>query len=683
MESLVDQCIHCGLPAPSRQKFCCYGCELAHGLSREADDDGSTMRARVAICMFFAMNLMALSLFLYSEDVYAPPSEPGMAGLREFFRYASAVAATPVVLILGLPLARRALSLLRDATLGTELLVSLGALSAYSYSIVALATPGARVYFDVACMTLIFVAAGRWLEASSRSSAAYSLAARLALTPESVERRAGEGGWESVPPAGIVVGDVLRIPAGRSVPVDGQVEKGAARVDNSIVTGESRPVAVGLNDSVIAGSVPVDSPLEIRATSDLRNSTVARLEDLVRKARSDRAPIQGIADKCASALFPVMLSVALGTFLYWYASGEGEKGLLSAVAVLVVACPCSFGIATPLAIWAALGRAASRGVLIRGGSIVQRLARIDSVAIDKTGTLTDHAREVVELQADGDRSDVLGRMAALEGAVEHPLGASIVAFARKSDIVVPEPDRVEVLPGLGVRGAFDGEVLEIGGVALASRLGVELDESQRQPGTVVAMAGGRVVATVKTREALRPEAREAVGGLKSLASHVEILSGDTSQAAKPVARDLNLQVRAGQTPSDKFQRIEALESDGGPTMMIGDGVNDSAAMGRASLGVSLGCGSDLARAVSHVSLVSDDLSLVPWTMRLARKTMRVVRQNLAWALGYNSVCVVLAACGLITPVFAALAMLGSSATVLFNSLRIARFPEPLVSEVGQ
>jgi len=679
MAGMVRECKQCGLPAKPGTDTCCYGCELVYELRSSADGEAGSARARVAVCIFFAMNLMAVSTLLYSEDLYALELDHGMLALRTVFRWASAVFATPVLAILGVPMARRAARMLRSGTIGTELLAVTAAVAAYGYSVVSLLRGGA-VHFDVACMTLLLIAVGRYLEASSRSRAAAVVGKRFGAQARPTLRLGPRGRWESVAPAELVVGDRCRIAAGESVPVDGRVVEGRALVDRAIVTGESAPCAVVPGDRVLAGFVVAGAPLEIVATADVGGSTLALLDAMLRSARAARAPIERLADRFAAVLVPSMLGIAVATFAWWAHRGSTEQGVLAAVAVLVVACPCSFGIATPLALWTALARAARGGVLLRSAADLERLAAVRAVVFDKTGTLTHPSRAVSSVDAAD--AGILARVAAVEAAVRHPLADALAHLARDRGADLGEARDVRVLDGLGVRGRVDGRIVEVGGAKLAESLGLEIGEHDRAPGMVLVIEDGRIVARIATQENVRADARHAVDRLRALGLHVEMSTGDAAAAATRLGEELGLEVRAGCTPAEKLERIETLERKIGPTLMVGDGVNDGPALSRAAIGASVSGATSLARAVAAVNVLGDDLGLLAWSVELSRRALLVVRQNLAWAVGYNAGCVVLAASGYLPPVVAAVAMLASSATVVLNSLRLARIPLPEQEAAG-
>ncbi|MFQ5478725.1 MAG: heavy metal translocating P-type ATPase [Candidatus Binatia bacterium] len=674
---MVEKCRQCGFPSAGPGEFCCYGCELAYGLKASGEDDGGGLRTRVLIAVFFAMNLMAVSMFLYSEDVYGPASDSGMLALRTVFRWASALLATPVVFIVGLPMARRALAELCRGRMGVDLLVSGGAFAAWAYSLAVLPGGTRGLYFDAACVTLILVSFGRYLEASSRSAAASTLAARLNLEPAPAYRLGSNGCWEKVALADIRAGNRLRVSPGSAIPVDGLVTSEVAEVDEAFLTGEPDLKSVARGEPVMAGATVGNGALEIKATGDARSSSMALYEEVLRRAASERSAVEGLADRVAACLAPIMFVVSLATFVAWMIAGDVDKALSAALAVVVVACPCSFGLATPIAIRAAIGRALRNGVYFRGGSCVERLASVRAAALDKTGTVTSERRRVDSfegLRAGTDVDRVIARVAAVEQGINHPLSPALLEFAKERGLVVPAATEVEVIPGVGLHATVEGVSVAVGGKALLERSGLSDAPDLERPGSVAVVEDGAVVAVIRTTETLRSGACAAVDELARLGLHVELVSGDAVEATASVAEELGISGRAECKPESKLAYVEQLQSRYGPVVMVGDGLNDGPALARASVGVALDRGSDMARAVSPLGLAGNDLRLLPWALRLSRKTMRIIRQNFTWALAYNSVCVALAASGHLNPMIAALAMLGSSITVLLNSLRVGRFP---------
>jgi Cu2+-exporting ATPase len=669
----TSNCRHCDLPCAGGADFCCYGCELVHGLTEGAREEGTSARANVAICAFFAMNLMAVTLILYTDDLYGPQFGASMAALRTLFRWASALFATPILLILGLPMLARARAWRADASARLDALVSIAAFSAFALSWGSLLSGGDRVYFEVAAMTLIFVAAGRAAEAFARARASEAVGAAMRPQRGRCERSEADGSWQAVTAGEIAVGDRLRVPAGAAVPVDAELLDARVLVDRSAVTGESAALELRSGQQVLAGDVLVGTPALLCALADSAHSSRAALERLTRRAFEERSRSEDLGQRAAGLLVPLMLAIALLTVCGWALAGDPARGVLAALAVLVCACPCALGIATPLAIRAALARASTRGVLITSGRALERLADVAAVAFDKTGTLTRPQLEVGRTRfAQPGAEVVMGWVAALESGVVHPIADVLTAHARNVDARPAAAEQVRVEPGVGVRGRVDGREIFVGRASSASDVGDA--STSADDASIIVLADGRPVARLELVEALRPGARAAVGGLSDMGLSVSLLSGDAPAKVERVAAALGVPWEGGLLPDQKLARITAMQSSGGCVMMVGDGTNDAPALAGAALGAVVSQASDLARAVAPICVREDDLAALPWAVGLANATVAVIRRNLAWTLAYNAVCVTAAASGHLPPVLAAIAMAASSLTVTANSARLLRHP---------
>jgi heavy metal translocating P-type ATPase len=662
-------CLHCGLPCPQHREYCCYGCEFVHGLSVDAALEGESTRSRVAICAFFTMNLMAVSVLTYADEFQDAAEEPGMAALRTAFRWASALFATPIVAILGVPMARSAVDGLRQGRATAELLITLAAASAYLYSWASLVTGTGAIYFDAACMTLVLMGAGRAIEATARARAMEAVGVVGRNSDRTVLRLGLDGAFARVDAEQVRRGDVLRIPAGGSSPVDATISAGTAFVDASIVTGEAQPFTAIKGMYLPAGAVVLGASLDVEAVAAADRSTTADLESAVRRAQRERAPVERAADRMAAILVPSMLLVAIATALRGWHAGDVAGGFAAAVAVLIVACPCTFGIATPLAMAAAVSRAARAGIVVRSAAAVERLARIRAVVFDKTGTLTSLVPNVT---VSGVSDDDLAAVLACESAVHHPIADALEQEALSRNLAMRRADDVRVEPEGGVSGVVEGRRIFVGGAALARRLGAIGEQVTEKNGEIFVLRDRQVIGTLRIEERLRDGATQAVRRLHDLHLHAEVLTGDGEPRAAEVAGRVGLDFRSGSTPAEKLARIETLEREVGPTLMVGDGTNDGPALARASLGMTIAPTSELAKSIAPIYVPQANIESVPEMITLAKRALRVVHTNLAWAVAYNLVCVVLAASGRLSPLAAALAMLLSSATVIANSLRVLR-----------
>ena len=590
-----------------------------------------------------------------------------------------ALAALPVFLYTGRTFHRGAWNSLRHGTTNMDTLVSLGATVAYGYSVLALMVlPGRPVYFDTAALILTFISIGKYLEARTRGQAADAVRALSRLgVPTAHVLRAGT--WREVPTSQVVVGDRLSVRPGERVPTDGEVVSGTTEVDESMMTGESRPVPKGVGDPLVGATINGSGYVEMEATRVGADTMLSAIVRLVERAQTEKAPIQALADRVAGVFVPAIIGVAAVTFVLWGATGHSWlAAMLAAVAVLVVACPCALGLATPTAIMVGTGRGARRGILLKGAGTLERVSTLRQVVFDKTGTLTDGhptLERVVGRPDDVDRDSWIRWVAALEQGSEHPFGRALVDTAAADGITLPPtPDDFRAGVGLGVSGTVEGHLVVVGTVAWLRQHGIEVppDLTTGDGAVIYAGRGGRFIGAALLTDRLKADAAPALERLAQSGLTLHMMTGDREATARAVAAGLPIHsVYAGLAPADKAEQVAAL-AQAGPVAMVGDGINDGPALARADVGIAMGTGTEVARAAADITLLGSDLTLVPDALALSRATMRVIRQNLGWAAVYNVVLVPLAAFGVLNPVWAALAMALSSVSVVSNSLRLAR-----------
>lgn len=566
------------------------------------------------------------------------------------------------------------------ATMDT--LVALGASASYFYSLAELiwaARPA--VYFETSATIVTLILLGRWLEARAKRRAADSLHSLMALAPRTA-RRVTASGEQDVPLESVRVGDTLRVRPGEKLAVDGAVLEGASAVDESLLTGESLPVEKAAGDAVIGGTVNTSGSLLYQATAVGADTALAQMVRLVEDAQGSKAPVQRLADRVSAVFVPAVLGVALVTFLVWFfALHAGIAGALTpAVAVLVIACPCALGLATPTAIMVGTGRGAALGILIKNGEALERAHSVRRVVFDKTGTLTEGHPALTDVVVLGslNRSELLGLAAAAERGSEHPVAAAIVAGAEG---LTGRAETFTSIAGGGVRARVEGREVVIGTPALLEDAGItvpsaaraEMARREAEGKTAVLVAvDGTVVGLLAVADTVRPGAREALARLQGMGISVALLSGDSERVAQAVASQVGIkEVAAGVKPAGKAEAVKQWQGGGHQTVaMVGDGVNDAPALAQADLGIAMGRATDAAMEAADITLLRADLSGVADALLLSRRTMQIIRQNLFWAFIFNVIGIPLAASGLLNPMLAALAMAFSSVTVVTNSLRL-------------
>jgi Cu+-exporting ATPase len=613
--------------------------------------------------------------------------------------------ATPVCLWAGWPFFARAYRSIATWNLNMFTLIGLGVGVAYAFSTVALLMPGifppalrshggsVPVYFEAAAVIVTLVLLGQVLELRARGRTSAAIQQLLSLAPATARRLRGDGSDEDVPLQLVQPGDRLRVRPGEKVPVDGVVLEGASSVDESMVTGESIPVHKTPGDRVVAATLNGTGAFVMRAEKVGADTLLARIVAMVAEAQRTRAPIQRLADVVSSYFVPAVVVVAVIAFAAWMAVGPEPRfayALVSAISVLIIACPCALGLATPMSIMVASGKGASAGVLFRNAEAIEILGRVDTLVVDKTGTLTQGKPEVMTMSwVEGfDEADVLARAAVIERSSEHPLAAAITAAAERRGLALPAVDSFQSITGRGVTGAVGGRPIAVGNQAHLRELGIDVSalgpraDAQRNDGHTVVFVGidGRAAGFIAIGDPIKHSAPEAVRALHAEGVRIVMLTGDMPATAHAVARRLGIDdVRAEVPPDRKAEIVKALRADGRTVAMAGDGINDAPALAAADVGIAMGTGTDVAMESASVTLVKGDLRGIVRARRLSALTLANIRQNLLFAFGYNALGVPIAAgvlypvTGLLlSPVIAAAAMSFSSVSVIANALRLRR-----------
>jgi Cu+-exporting ATPase len=568
---------------------------------------------------------------------------------------------TSVVLAAGWPFHRAAARNLRRGTATMDTLVSLGTLAAWGWSTVALlALDGADLYFEVGAVITTLVLLGRRLEAGARRRSGAALRALLELGAKEA-RVLHDGAEIDVPVAGLAVGDVFVVRPGEKLPADGVVLEGESALDASMLTGESIPVDVRPGVEVAGATVNTWGRLVVRATRVGSETAFAQIARLVADAQSGKAAVQRLADRVSAVFVPAVIAVSLATLAGWLlGTGDASDAFTAAVAVLIIACPCALGLATPTALLVGTGRGAQLGILIKGPEVLEQTRRATTVVLDKTGTITSGELRLVDVRPENGaaRADILRLAGAVEDASEHPVARAVAAAAREELGALPPVERFESRPGAGVSGRVEGRLVDVG----------------REDGAIAVSWDGVRRATLVVEDTVKPTSHEAVAALKSLGLSPVLLTGDVEPAARRVAAEVGIErVRAEVLPAEKAAEIRRLQDEGEVVAMVGDGVNDAPALAQADLGIALGTGTDVAIEASDLTLVSGDLRAAADAVRLARRVLATIKGNLFWAFAYNVAAVPLAVAGLLDPMVAAGAMAFSSLFVVLNSLRLRRF----------
>ena len=620
-------------------------------------------------------------------------------------RWMQLVWSTPVVFWCGWPLMQRAAQSFRTLNLNMFSLIGLGVIAAWLFSLVAILFPGSiphhyqhgggvAVYFESAAVITVLVLLGQVLEGRARSATGAAIQSLLSLAPNTAivvkDGREAEAPIDSVQP-----GDLLRIKPGARVPVDGAVVSGASAIDESMITGEPMPVEKEAGSKVTGGTVNGTGSIIMRAERVGAETLLSQIVDMVANAQMSRAPIQKLADKVSGWFVPAVVLIAAVTFALWWVLGPEPRlafAIVNAVAVLIIACPCALGLATPMAVTTGVGRGAQMGVLIRDAEALEALEKIDTLMLDKTGTLTEGKPAVADITAfsGNDAPRLLALAAAVEAASEHPLAAAIVRAAREKDIALPAVSDFQAVPGGGVIGTVDGKEVFIGKAAWLEQHGVRLDAHAAQRASALQSEGHTVaVIVIDDRPAglialidrIKDSTPAAVAALHALGLRIHMLTGDNADTAERVASELNIDVfSAGVTPEEKLRKINEAKARGSRVAMAGDGINDAPALAAADVGIAMGTGTDVAMQSAAVTLVKGDLRGIHQAIALSRATMETIRQNLWFAFLYNGLGIPIAA-GLLYPLFglllnpmlASAAMSLSSVSVIANSLRLRGF----------
>ncbi len=656
-----------------------------------ADDPTAALRQRLLICLALSVPVIAMA----------------MAPVLQFtnWQWLSLTLAAPVVVWGAWPFHRAAWTNLRHGTATMDTLISVGTLAALGWSVYALfwgtaGTPGmthgfeltiartdgtGNIYLEAAAGVTTFILAGRYFEARAKRRSGAALRALLEMGAKEVSVRR-DGVEQRIPVDQLRIGDVFVVRPGEKIAADGVVVEGSSAVDASMLTGESVPVEVTPGDQVVGATVNVDGALVVRANRVGTDTQLAQMARMVEDAQNGKAQAQRLADRISAVFVPIVIALSVATLGFWLGAGVSvAAAFTAAVAVLIIACPCALGLATPTALMVGTGRGAQLGILIKGPEVLESTRRVDTVIVDKTGTVTTGTMTLIDVLAVGNEQpdEVLRIAGAVESPSEHPIARAITAGAREKLGELPGVDAFANLRGLGVEGTVNGRTVLLGRVQLLTdrsydipgELTTAAQRAEADGRTVVAVAWeGRARGLLMVADAVKPTSAEAVSLLKALGLTPIMVTGDNEAVARTVAAQVGIdEVIAGVLPQDKVETVKRLQSEGKVVAMVGDGVNDAAALAQADLGLAMGSGTDVAIEASDLTIVGDDLRAVPDAIRLSRRTLSTIKGNLFWAFAYNVAALPLAAAGLLNPMIAGAAMAFSSVFVVSNSLRLRRF----------
>ncbi len=631
-------------------------------------------RALLAIVLAAPVTLLAMS------DIALPWSYVG----RNASVWIEAIFSSVIILGLGLDFHRGMLLQARNFAANMDTLISLGTLAALFYSLWGMFVGSPHLYFETGAVIAALILLGRYFEARSRGQAGEAIEKLMELGAKTA-RVIRDGQEQDVPIDQVKVGDLLQVRPGEKVPVDGTVANGSSSVDESMLTGESMPTTKVKGDEVFGATINISGAFQMTATKVGQDTVLAQIVRMVSEAQGNKAPIQKLADRVSGIFVPIVLSIALATAIGWYlVTGDIYQSFVPAVAVLLIACPCSLGLATPTAIMVGTGVGARRGILIKNGEALERGRKIDVVVFDKTGTLTEGrpaVADVVATRADVSQDDVLQIAASLERMSEHPLGQAIVRAAKERHIALAEVEGFENIAGKGIKGKLANAAVAVGNLRLMQEEGVPVELSlphietrEARAETAIGVArNSELIGVIAVADTLKSDAKEAIQQLRADGIVTVMITGDNHRTAKAIAGRIGIdEVFAEVLPQDKAEHVKRLQGRGQRVAFVGDGINDAPALAQADLGIAIGTGTDIAIEAGNIVLVKGSPLKVIEALRLSRLTFKTIKQNLFWAFFYNIAAIPLAAFGLLNPMIAAGAMAISSVSVVGNSLRIRR-----------
>lgn len=612
-----------------------------------------------------------------------------MAGIHNMLMngWVQLILATPVQFIIGYRFYKGAFKSLKSGSANMDVLIALGTSTAYFYSLYHLIKGIDEYYFESSAMIITLILLGKILENRAKGKTSEAIKKLMKLTPNTaVILRNGEE--QTVDIDEVIVGDIIIIKPGEQIPVDGEIIYGNTSIDESMITGESIPVEKNIGDEVVGGTINKNGMIKFKANRIGKDTTLAKIIKMVEDAQGSKAPVQRLADKISGIFVPSVVIISIVTFIIWYffssQNGDMNKALISAVAVLVIACPCALGLATPTAIMVGTGKGAENGILIKSGEHLERAHDLDSIIFDKTGTITKGEPIVTNIYFENiDRKEFIALSASAEKASEHPLGESIVSFAIKNKVSTYEIEDFESFTGKGIKANIKRNEVLIGNRSLMDMWNIDLshfenkkNELENEGKTSVLVAINKEIkGIIAIADTIKNESKEAIKMLKEMGIEIYMLTGDNKKTAIAIGNEVGIKednIFAEVLPDQKSQKVIELKNKGKKVGMVGDGINDAPALANADIGFAIGTGTDIAMEASDITLIKGDLRAIPKSIYLSKRTMRTIYQNLFWAFGYNTIGIPIAALGFLNPMVGSAAMALSSFSVLTNSLRLRR-----------
>lgn len=705
-------CVYCGLPVPQPlwgkpsegANYCCTGCRFAHAVTQESGAEGEARwtLTKLGISIFFSMNVMVLTLALWA---YTGPQADGKTlmahSLAEVFRFACLLLSFPVLVLLGRPLLEQAIDSISQRRLTTDILIVGGVLASFVYSTISVWSGTGEIYFEVGCMILVFVTLGRWLEATGKLRSTEALDQLQQLLPDEVDVLQADKSRLRVARSELNIGDEVIVQAGDRIPIDGRITQGRSTIDEQLVTGESWPVERTVSQTVVGGTLALDGEIVVRIEHRLEDGTLPRLVAAIHAARQEKGEYQRLADRISQIFVIVTAGLSLSVLIFHSFNTDLMTGVMAALSVVLIACPCALGIATPLALWASIGVAAQRGIVFGTTTALEQLAKVKAIRFDKTGTLTTGQPQVKRLLTDGqtDVEAIRQRADALARSSNHVFSQAISESLKSTDLPtsLSGTKSVEIeatsVAGKGMYGVAHGEFqpTALGNKKLMDEfdfecpptleLAIEKSQQEGHPCILVGW-GGLVRGCFIMQEELRSSAMKMLSECRSKDLDLAVLTGDTALSTNRLASTISTPFLTDLSPERKQQAILNAQSEIGPVAFLGDGINDAIALSTADVGISLGCGADVSREAADICLVSDDLSQMPWLVDLSQATVQTIRTNLFWAFGYNGCGMLVAATGWLHPAVSAVLMVLSSLFVISNSLRLrAQFSSDSLGEI--